>query len=74
MKQNHMLKKSSFKYYIRHDDNDEIMPLCMKLPETIGYAKHFNSNKIKSFKVSIKTVKKAYKKMGNKQQFTEKNI
>ena len=29
MKQNHMLKKSSFKYYIRHDDNDEIMPLCM---------------------------------------------
>ena len=62
MKQNHMLKKSSFKYYIRHDDNDEIMPLCMELPETIGYAKYFNSNKIKSFKVSMKTVKKHTKK------------
>ena len=25
-------KKSSFKYFMGYDDNDDIMPLCIKLP------------------------------------------
>ena len=27
-------------------------PLCIKLPQIIGYVKHFDSNKTMSFKVS----------------------
>ena len=30
-------KKNSFKYFIGHDDNDEIRPLCTNLPQMIGY-------------------------------------
>ena len=32
-KESHMAKKSSLKYFIGYDDNDEITPLCMKLPQ-----------------------------------------
>ena len=31
-KKNCILKKSSFKYFMGYDDNDDIMPLCIKLP------------------------------------------
>ena len=41
------------------DDNDDIIPLCIKLPEMIGYAKYCDSNKTMFFKVGDKeTVKK----------------
>ena len=29
-------KKSSFKYFIGCDDNDDIRPLCIKLPQMMG--------------------------------------
>ena len=41
----------SFKYYIGYDDHDYFGPLCVKLPQMIGYVKCFDSNKIMSFKV-----------------------
>ena len=31
--------KNSFKYFIGYKDNDAIMPLCIKLPQTTGYVK-----------------------------------
>ena len=33
--------KNSFKYFIGYNDNDDIRPLCIKLPHMIGYAKYF---------------------------------
>ena len=55
-----MVKKYSFKYFIGYNDNDDIRPLCIKLPQMIGYAKYFDSNKTMSFKVSDKRLLKKY--------------
>ena len=35
-----MVKKSSFKYFTGYNENDNIRPLCIKLPHMIGYAKY----------------------------------
>ena len=43
--------KGSFKYVIEYSDNDNIKPLCIRLPQMIGYVKCFDSNKTMSFKV-----------------------
>ena len=51
-KENLMVKKSSFKYFIGYDDNDNIRSLYIKLPQMIGYAKYFESNKTTSFKIT----------------------
>ena len=55
-------KKSSFKYFIEYNDNDVNRPLCIKLPQMIGFVKCFDSNKIMYFKASDdkQTVKKVY--------------
>ena len=55
-------KKSSFKYFIEYNDNDVNRPLCIKLPQMIGFVKCFDSNNIMSFKASDdkQTVKKVY--------------
>ena len=37
--------KNSLKYFIGYNDGDAIRPLCILLPQMIGYVKHFNSNK-----------------------------
>ena len=44
--------KYLLKYFIGYNDDDVIRPLCIKLPQMIGYVKHFGSNKTMSFKVS----------------------
>ena len=44
--------KNSLKYFIGYNDGDVIRPLCILLPQMIGYVKHFDSNKTMSFKVS----------------------
>ena len=45
--------KNSLKYFIGYnDDDDAIRPVCIKLPQMVGYIKHFDSNKTVSFKVS----------------------
>ena len=50
--------KNSFKYFIRYNDNDFIMPLCIKLPQTTGYVKKFEGNTTMSFKISDKQLLK----------------
>ena len=59
----------SLKYFIGYNDGDVIRPLCILLPQMIGYVKHFDSNKTMSFKVSdnklLKKYKKIWEKVGN---------
>lgn len=45
LKKRHIVKKAHFKYFIQYTDNDSIRSLCIKLPQVIGYAKYFDSNK-----------------------------
>ena len=60
-------KKSSFKYFIGYNDNDDIRPLCIKLPQMIGYAKYFESNnKTMSFKAIDKKLLNKYLKVWEK--------
>ena len=61
-----MVKKSSFKYFIEYDDNDDIRPLCVKLAQMIGYVKYFESNKKMPFKAIDKKLFKKYTKTWNK--------
>ena len=61
--------KNSLKYSIGHNDGDFIRPLCIKLPQMIGYVKHFDSNKTMSFKVNgnklLRKYNKIWEKVGN---------
>ena len=57
--------KNSLKYFIGNSD-DVISPLCIKLPQMIGYVKHFVSNKTMSFKVSDNKLLKSTTKYGKK--------
>ena len=57
-----MVKKSSFKYFIGYNDNDDIRRFCIRLPQMIWYIKCFDSNKAISFKVADKTLLKKYTK------------
>ena len=59
-------KKINFKYFIGYSDNDDIRPLCIKLPQMIGYVKHFESNKTISFKVIDNKLLKKYTKISKK--------
>ena len=52
--------KNSFKYFTGYNDNDVIMPLCIKLPQTTGYVKKFEGNTTMSFKISDKQLLKKY--------------
>ena len=55
--------KSSLKYFIGYNDDDVTRPLCIKLPQMIGYVKHFDSNKTMSFKVGDNHLLKKYNKI-----------
>ena len=61
--------KNSLKYFIGYNDDDVIRPLCINLPQMIGYFKHFGSNKTMSFKVSdnklLKKCNKIWEKISN---------
>ena len=46
--------KNSFKYFIGYNDNDNIRPLCIKLPQMTGYARKFGENATMSFIVKNK--------------------
>ena len=54
-------KKSSFKHFLGYNNGDVIRPLCIKLPQMIGYVKHFDSNV--SFKVNDNRLLKKYTKI-----------
>ena len=46
--------KNSYKYFIGYNDNDNIRSLCIRLPQMTGYARKFNENTTKSFRVKDK--------------------
>ena len=52
------VKKISFRYLTGYNDNYNVRPLCIKLPQMIGYVKCFDSNKTMSFKVADKKLLK----------------
>ena len=45
-------KKNSLKCFIQYNDDDVTRPLCIKLPQMIGYVKNFDSNKTMPLKVN----------------------
>ena len=51
---------------IGYNDSDKIRPLCIKLPQIIGYAKYFDSNKTTCFKFIDKELLKKYIKIWEK--------
>ena len=55
-----MVQKSSFKYFIGHNDDDSIILLCIKLPQMIGYFKNFDGNRTMSFKIGDSKLLKKY--------------
>ena len=55
--------KNSLKYFIGYNDGDIIRPLCILLPQMIGYVKQFDSNRTMFFKVSDNKILKKYKKI-----------
>ena len=55
--------KNSLKYLTGYNDNDIIRPLFIKLPQMIGYAIYFDSNKTISVKVSDEKLLKKYTKI-----------
>ena len=59
-------KNISLKYFIGYNNNDVIRPLCIKLPQMIGYVKCFDSNKTMSFKASVKKLLKKRNKIWGK--------
>ena len=40
--------------FIRHNDNDVIRPLCIRLPQMIGYVKKFEGSITIPFKINKK--------------------
>ena len=55
----------SIKYFIGYND-DDIRPLCIKLPQMIGYVKCFDSNETMSFKVIDNKLLKKYTQIWKK--------
>ena len=58
--------ENSLKYFIGYNDDDVIRPICIKLPQMIGYVKCFDSNKTMSFKVIDNKLLKKYNKIWEK--------
>ena len=59
-----MVKKFLSKYFTGYNDDDVIRPLCIKLPQMIGYVKCFDNNKTMSFKVTDNNLLEKYTKYG----------
>ena len=62
----HYGKKTWFKYFLGYNDVDVIRPLCIKLPQMVGYVRYFDSNKTMSFKVNNNRLLKKYTKIWRK--------
>ena len=58
--------KKSLKHFIGYNDDDVVRPLCIKLPQMVGYVKHFDNNKTMSFKASDNKLLKKYNKIWEK--------
>ena len=63
--------KNSLQYFIGYND-DVIRPLCLKLPQMIGYIKHFEGgNKTMSFNASDSKLLKAHRQISEKWCFAK---
>ena len=58
--------KNSLKYFIRYNDNDVIIPLCVRLPQMTGYARKCNENSAMSFRANNKQLLKNCNKIWEK--------
>ena len=58
--------KNAIKYFIGYIDNNEVKPVCIRLPQMIGDAKYFDDNKVMSFKITDKKLLKKYNKIWEK--------
>ena len=56
--------KNSFKYFIGYNDNDNIRPSWIKLPQMTGYVRKFDENETMSFIVKNKQLLKNILKYG----------
>ena len=72
--------KESIKYHIAYNDDGVIRPICIDLPQMVGYVKHSKNNNDKDTITMFfnatdkKTIKKVQKNMGKSQQFKEYRI
>ena len=55
--------KNAIKYFIGYVYNNETKPICIRLPQIIGYGKYFDDNKLMSFKVTNKKLLNKYNKI-----------
>ena len=55
--------KKSFKYFIEYNGDDNIRPLCIKLPQMTGFVRKFDENGTMSFIVKNKQLLKKYTKI-----------
>ena len=75
-----MAYRIHFKYFIGYNDNDVIIPLCVKLPQMTGYAKKFEFNLTMPYKISNKELLKnddqIWKRIENllKEKFDSKHV
>ena len=60
LKKSHYSSNKSTKYFIGYNDNDDIRPLCIMLPQMIGYVKCFKSNKTMSYRINDNKLLKKY--------------
>ena len=58
--------KNARKYFIGYNDNDVIIPLCVRLPQMTDYARKFDENALMSFRVNNKQFLKNYNKIWEK--------
>ena len=57
-----MVKKNSFKHFIGYNNNDNIGPLCIRLPRMTEYTTKFDENATMFFIVKEKKLLKSYTK------------
>ena len=58
--------RNSFKYFIGYNYDDAIKPLCIKLPQMIGYVRKFEGNTTMSFKINDSKLFKKYNQIWKK--------
>ena len=58
--------KNCFKYFIGYNYDDAIKPLCIKLPQMIGYVRKFEGNTTMSFKINDSKLLKKYNQIWKK--------
>ena len=67
MKKEYGKKNGLFKYFIEYDDNGEIIPLIIDLPQMIGYYNiHKDDDKTMTFICNDENLLKKYEKIWKK--------